>query len=298
MNALPPRLNRKEAKVHIDGKTRLIGILGDPVAHSLSPRMQNAAFQAAGLNFCYVPLRVKQKQLPAAVEGLRAMQFRGANVTIPHKVPAAELLDCLDRSAARTGAVNTIVNDAGKLTGYNTDGAGFIAALAEAVSVEFPSATAVILGAGGAARSVAVALAEKGVPRIAIINRTLAKARGLKALLKLEFPDIEAVAVGLKEKCDDLIISSKLLVNATSLGMDGDLKRLPVAVDKLTEGHIVCDLVYGGPGDTALLAAAREKGATLMGGLGMLLHQGAASFKLWTSAQPPIEVMRKALESQ
>lgn len=279
----------------IDGKTRLVGILGDPVAHSLSPGMQNAALASLGLNICYVPLPVEPEQLPEAVAGLRAMQFRGANVTIPHKIAVANLLDSLDVSAVRTGAVNTIVNNDGTLTGHNTDGIGFIRALAEVAEVDFSEAPALILGAGGAARAVAVALAENGCPRITIINRTPDRANQLKTLLVSEFPAAEVTVRAWEDDLGEPLAQNRLVVNATSLGMKSNLKQAWAGVDKLTASHVVCDLVYSTK-QTSLLTAAKEKGATLMGGTGMLLHQGAASFKLWTAREAPLDVMRKALE--
>ncbi len=281
--------------MEINGETRLIGILGDPVSHSLSPRMQNAAFDAMGLNITYVPLPVAPAQLEAAVAGLRAMRFIGANVTIPHKVPVSGLLDRLDVSARRAAAVNTIVNDDGVLTGHNTDGTGFIRALAETAVVDFRQAATVIFGAGGAARSVAMALAEAGVSHIALVNRTLARADELKALIEAEFPAVTVVAA-FPDAAARLLSASKIVINATSLGMDGDLKSVPFDVDRLSEGHIVCDLVYTRSTATPLSVAAEKKGATFMGGLQMLLMQGAASIQIWTGKEPPIDVMRKALE--
>lgn len=282
--------------MEINGETRLIGILGDPVSHSLSPGMQNAAFDAMGLNITYVPLPVAAAQLEAAVAGLRAMRFIGANVTIPHKVPVSGLLDRLDVSARRAAAVNTIVNDDGVLTGHNTDGAGFIRALTETAVVDFRQAATVIFGAGGAARSVAMALAGAGVPEIALVNRTLARADELKALIEAEFPAVTVVASVPDAAAARLLSASKIVINATSLGMDGDLKSVPFDVDKLSEGHIVCDLVYTRSTATPLSVAAKKKGATFMGGLQMLLMQGAASIQIWTGKEPPIDVMRKALE--
>ena len=281
--------------MEINGETRLIGILGDPVSHSLSPRMQNAAFDAMGLNITYVPLPVAPAQLEAAVAGLRAMRFIGANVTIPHKVPVSGLLDRLDVSARRAAAVNTIVNDDGVLTGHNTDGTGFIRALAETAVVDFRQAATVIFGAGGAARSVAMALAEAGVSHITLVNRTLARADELKALIEAEFPAVTVVAA-FPDAAARLLSASKIVINATSLGMDGDLKSVPFDVDRLSEGHIVCDLVYTRSTATPLSVAAEKKGATFMGGLQMLLMQGAASIQIWTGKEPPIDVMRKALE--
>ena len=280
----------------INGETGLIGILGDPVAHSLSPAMHNAAYQAMGLNIAYVPLPAAPAQLQAAVAGLRAMRFLGANVTIPHKVAVAALLDRLDISAARVGAVNTIASRDGVLTGHNTDGTGFIRALNATATVDLSSSAAVIFGAGGAARSVAMALAEAGVPRLAVVNRSLDKAEELKGLLSVGFPDVSVSVATPEEGGARLVSTSQIVINATSVGMDGDLKSVPPGVDRLSEGHVVCDLVYTRSKATPLAVAAQKKGATFMGGLEMLLMQGAASIQIWTGREPPIDVMRKALE--
>lgn len=282
----------------ITGNTRLVGILGDPIAHTLSPLMQNAAFRAMGLDICYVPLHVKAGDLPAAVEGLRAMSFVGANVTIPHKVAAADLMDNLAESAAVTGAVNTIVSAEGVLTGHNTDGPGFIKSLEEIADLDYGASPVLMAGAGGAARSVAVALASKGVPRLTIVNRTRSTAENLKSLLEDKFPSLQVFLMGPDEDQSGVLAASKLVINATPLGMEGALKRPPLVVDKLSKEHVVCDLVYTKSQETPLLVAAKEKGATILGGLGMLIHQGAAAIHLWTGVQPPIEIMKRAIESQ
>ena len=274
----------------------MLGILGDPVSHSLSPLMHNHACEAMGLDLCYVPLHVKADQLAAAIAGLRAMQFLGANVTIPHKVMAVALMDRLADSAIKVGAVNTIVNDGGLLVGHNTDGAGFIRSLEETISIDYAAATVVLLGAGGAARSVAFALAEKRVSQIVIINRTQERAEELKRLLERDFSSLSIVVKGIDDEYGDLISTGKLVINATSLGLKADLKSAPVWVDRLTKDHVVCDIVYRAQEKNPLLVAARDKGATTLGGLGMLLHQGAIAFHLWTGIEPPIDVMRTSIE--
>jgi shikimate dehydrogenase len=282
--------------LNITGKTKLIGILGHPVSHSLSPRMQNAAFDALGLDICYVPLEVMPEDLENAVRGLTAMRFIGANVTIPHKVPVAGLVDRLEGAAAITGAVNTIVNEQGSLVGHNTDGSGFIRSLAEIVSIDFTAEAALLVGSGGAARSIAVALAEKGIGRLAIINRSRDNAEELKDLLASNFPAMSITIRTPEDENEDLISSSKIVINATSVGLEGDLKMPPLQVDRLTNDHVVCDIVYTQSQETPFLVAARGKGATTLGGLGMLLHQGAAAIHLWTGIEPPIDVMRGAIE--
>lgn len=280
----------------IDGSTTLLGILGDPVSHSLSPRMQNAALTEMKLNMCYVPLHVTPADLPAAVAGLKAMQFRGANVTIPHKVAVAALMDSLDETAVRTGAVNTIVNNGGELVGHNTDGVGFIRSLEEKVTLDYSDTPVLIAGAGGAARSVAVALAGKGVPAITILNRTRSRAEELTAILVRDFPGLKVEIATPEDDTGGIINSSKLVINATPLGMEGQLKSLPFRVDRISKEHVVCDIVYTRTQETPLLVAAQQKGAITLGGVGMLLHQGAVAIHLWTGIEPPIVSMRLSIE--
>ena len=280
----------------ITGGTKLIGIVGFPVSHTLSPRMHNSAFNALGLDISYVPLEVKPEDLPDAIHGLKAMGFLGANVTVPHKVRAAELMDRLEGDAVITGAINTIVLQDGRLIGHNTDGIGFIKSLEEVMKNDLNNASALLIGAGGAARSIAVSLAEKNIKQLSIINRSRQRAEELGDLLKRNFPALPLEVRTLDEANEDLVISSKIVINATSIGLEGDLKMPPLAVDKLTKDHVVCDIVYTQSQETPLLSAARGKGANTMGGLGMLLHQGAAAIHLWTGVDPPIDVMREAIE--
>lgn len=282
--------------MEIDGHTKLVGIVGDPVSHSLSPRMQNAAFAAMGLNICYVPLHVRPDDLPDAIQGLKAMNFLGANVTIPHKIAAAKLVDDIAGPAAIIETINTIVNRDGRLEGHSTDGIGFIRSLEEHAEMNYRNLPVLIAGAGGAARAVGVALAAKGVPRISIINRTRKMADEFEALLTKNFSHIQVTVMTPDEEYGKIVASSRLIINATPLGMEG-LKRVSLDVDKLSKQHVVCDIVYSRSQTTPLLVAAKEKGASVLGGLGMLLHQGAEAIHLWTGLEPPIEIMRQAIES-
>lgn len=282
----------------VDGTTRLAGIIGHPVTHSLSPVMHNAAYEAMGLDLCYVPLPVRPEDLQAAVIGLKAMGFLGVNVTIPHKVAVVPYLDQLADSAADVGAVNTIVSKDGRLVGHNTDGAGFIRALEEAVKVDYANTAVLLIGAGGAARSVALALAVAGVPRLAIINRGLARAEELREILLEKHPSLQTELRLLADEHGDLVASCGVIINATPIGMSGHLKSELVAVDSLSETHVVCDLVYSKSQATPLLLAAREKGAKTVGGEGMLIHQGAEAIRLWTGFDPPLGIMKDAIESQ
>ena len=290
----------------VSGSTRVIGLLGDPVAHSRSPRIHNAAFAACGLDFVYVPFAVAAAELPAAVAGLRALGLRGANVTVPHKVAAAGLLDELDETAAALGAVNTIVVDRDRLRGFNTDVAGFARALGEVwgeseseraaraarrrapeaaalqtpprdATASAPARRALLLGAGGAGRAVALALADLGLITT-VVNRSLENAERLVAT-------IVAALVGAHD----------LVVNATSLGLPGTGKVPAALADNVLRGQVVVDLVYG-EGPTDFLAAARARGAGTVDGLSMLVFQAAAAFELWTGVPAPVQVMRDAAE--
>lgn len=282
--------------MRISGNTKLIGILGHPVSHTLSPLMNNAAFEAMGLDICYVPLDVAPEGLQEAVTGVKVMGFLGANVTIPHKIEAARMVDKLEGIAAITGAVNTIVNDSGLLIGHNTDGDGFIRALAETVDIDFPAAQPLLIGAGGAARSIALALAGKNIKRLTIVNRSRLRSEDLKALIADSFPGLSVETVTFEDELAGVVSACNIVINATSIGLEGNLKMPQVPVDRLTKDHVVCDIVYTQTQETPFLTAARGKGATTLGGLGMLLHQGAAAIQLWTGVEPPIDVMRGALE--
>jgi shikimate dehydrogenase len=278
----------------ITGKTKLIGILGHPVGHTLSPAMQNAAFRAENLNYCYLPFDVPAGELGRALAGLRVLGCAGLNVTVPHKRAIIPHLDGLTREARLIGAVNTVSVKGRRLIGHNTDGRGFIRAF-EAESGESPARkTVLLMGAGGAARAVAIQLLLEGVRRIVIANRTHQKGARLARELSRLFPARRVEAAPLRSPdLQETLRESQLLINATSSG----LKRSdpsPVPRKFLFPGLIVVDLIYNPP-LTALLKAARSAGATPYNGVGMLLHQGALSFEIWTGRKPDLEVMKRAL---
>ncbi len=277
----------------ISGKTRVLGVIGHPVEHSSSPAMHNAALQALGLDWVYVAFAVRPAELRAALAGMRALQIRGLNVTVPHKVAVMECLDELSPEAREIGAVNTIHNRDGRLIGHNTDAFGAMESLRQEGGLEQFPPQAALLGAGGAARAVLYGLLQRPeVERITLLNRTPEK--GEKLATELD-PGGKRVRVGkLDPQSKDQVRDAGLLINATSVGMHPRQGESPLADPScLRPGMVVLDLVYN-PLQTLLLRQAQEAGARPVDGLGMLARQGARAFEIWTGMEPPVEVMRKA----
>lgn len=270
----------------ITAQTRLVGVIGFPIAHTLSPVMHNAAFAALKLDWVYLPLVVPPEQLRAALQGLVALGFAGANLTIPHKTSALAHLDDLSPEAKSLGAVNTVVVAAGRLIGYNTDATGFLAALDEAGCRPHH---ALVLGAGGAAHAVVYALRQRGVS-VTIGNRRPKPAAWLAEKMGAAFlPTWDAFTLS------TALTGVDLLVNATPVGQWPVVNESPLPAGVQLPSHLtVFDLVYNPP-HTRLLQQARQAGAKTISGLGMLVHQGAAAFSLWTGYPPPTEVMRRAV---
>lgn len=279
-----------------------LGVFGHPVAHSLSPQMQNAALEHLGLGMRYGGFDIAPDELERALRLLPQLGFVGANITIPHKIAAAQLVDELDDFARKVGAINTIRVDGEKLLGSNTDGAGFARAIRSEFSVDLRDLRVLLLGAGGGAgRSIAMQCAMEGSERLVLVNRTHDKAQQLAAELKDYFADVRVAgpvprleAVPWDEHALRLqIANSDLLVNASSLGMRR-ADPSPIPASALAPHLMVYDTVYAS-GRTALLVAAEEAGARGANGLSMLLHQGALAFESWFDRDAPIEVMRAAL---
>lgn len=280
--------------MEISGRTKVCALIGDPVEHSLSPAMHNAAFKHLDLDYVYLAFKVRREELRDAVNGVKALKIHGLNVTKPLKVEITTLLDRLDESALNIGAVNTVLRTGDKLIGYNTDCIGALEALREA-GVNLEGMKAVILGAGGAARAVAFAVAPK-VKELVILNRTVTKAESLSRDLKRRLGvDVRFGGLSEVEKEEELK-DADLLINATSVGMKPNENLSPVSPNLLKPDLTVFDLVYN-PIETKLLKDAKKVGAKVVDGLSMLLFQGAAAFSIWTDRDPPLKVMREALKS-
>lgn len=267
----------------INASTQLTGIIGYPVRHSLSPDMHNAAFEYLGLNYCYVAMEVKPENVEYAIKGLKALGFVGVNVTVPHKQTIIPYIDVMDEEAEFIGAINTIKNEEGRLIGYNTDGKGFIESLKEE-DIDPSGMEVLILGAGGAARAVSYYLVRK-VSRMYVYNRT--EERGMELVMRLKKMNPEVIFTKNLNYCR----VCDMVINATSVGLR-DSDPLPIEADYLKQGQIVYDLIYR---ETPLLREARQRGCRVIDGTGMLLHQGAEAFRIWTGVEPPIEVMREVL---
>ncbi len=275
----------------VSGKTKVFGVIGDPIEHSLSPVMQNAAFAVSELDCVFLAFNVKSAELEKAMDGMRALGIQGFNVTMPHKTAILSFLDEVDPTAKSLNAVNTVKNENGKLFGFNTDGAGALAALREN-GVDPKGKRVMLLGAGGAARAIAFALAEQA-DELSILNRTLQPAVELTNLVHQKFNSkVFAYALSpLTIRAN--VADADLLINATSVGMKPNASKTLVAPKWLKPDLAVMDIVYD-PLETKLAKNAKAAGAKMVSGVEMLIYQGAASFEIWTGRKAPVEVMRKA----
>jgi len=282
---------RAQTTTIVTGKTKTVGVIGWPIGHTLSPRIHNAAFAAAGLDYIYLPLPVRPADLAVAVAGLAAAGFVGLNVTVPHKIAIIPLLDRLDPGAERVGAVNTVVFAGGRSTGYNTDLPGFVNSLA-AENVAIGGRRAVLLGAGGAARAVVWALLDAGAAAIAVGARDGAKAAAFAA----SFPAGAVIGLDwLSPAFAAALAAGDLIINCTPLGMvprSGETPPLDWTL--LAPRAVICDLIYAPP-LTRFLAEAGRRGHKTVGGAGMLVEQGAEAFTLWTGRAASRAVMYAAL---
>jgi shikimate dehydrogenase len=279
----------------INAATRLCAVFGSPIAHSASPAMHNAAFAALGLNWRYLAFEVNPKNLRAAIEGAKTMNFIGLNLTVPHKLCALEMMDGLDASAKVWGAVNTIKfvqspkSKVQRAIGFNTDADAIAQSLREDLKIKLSGAKILLLGAGGAGKTAALKLAAEKVAELFLVNRTRSKAEKIAREIKKQFPAAK-VSVGFPKTSVDLIL------NATSLGLKpNDNSPLDEKQFSLKQTRAVYDMIYR-PAETKLLATAKKSGCKTANGLGMLLHQGAKAFEIWTGKPAPLEVMRRALE--
>jgi shikimate dehydrogenase len=277
------------------GSTRLAGVIGSPVRHSLSPLLHNTAFETLGLDWVYVALEVAPGSAAEALSAMRTLGIDGFSVTMPHKEAVAEACDELTADAGALRAVNCVVNSDGRLIGHNTDGDGFTDALDAELGLDPAGLRCVVLGAGGAARSIGLALARRGAAQVAIINRTAARAEEAVAL----FPEVGVVVA--PGEAAAFISDCDLIVNATSIGMGSSAETagagdIPFDTALITADHTVVDIVYR-PLVTPLLAAAQARGARTANGVSMLTHQAAIAFTLWTGVAAPISAMTAAVSS-
>lgn len=272
------------------------GILGFPIGHSLSPKMHTAAFQAAGFpNYNYIPIPVQTGRLLLAVDGLKGLGFRGANVTIPHKTTIMKFVDAVDSDAMIIGAVNTLVNDGGMITGYNTDVTGFLKSLTEAQFMP-EDCNAVILGAGGAARAVLWGLCKRRAGYITFGVRNPKKAQALVDDFCV-YGSIEVMDWN-SDEFKETLQAADILINTTPLGMYPNIDAMPpVDLKLLPEGALVYDIVYN-PAKTKLLQEAEKLGYPTLNGLNMLLLQGEEAFRLFTDELPDLNVMKKVVETE
>lgn len=274
--------------------TTLAGVIGSPVRHSLSPTLFDAAFRATGLDWTYLAFEVAPGEAPAALAAMRTLGIAGLNVTMPHKDAVAAAVDVLDDAATRLGAVNCVERlDDGRLLGRNTDGPGFVRALEREGGIDPAGRRVALLGAGGAARAIAVALVGAGVADLMVVNRSRPSAERCAEVAGAVAPGV--VRIG--SEVD--VAAADLVVNATSVGMGGtpSAGELPVPAGRLHAGQVVVDVVYH-PRDTPLLRAAAASGAATLDGVGMLLHQAAIAFERWTGVAAPVAAMRDAVAAR
>ena len=282
--------------MNISVNTKLYAVIGDPIAQSLSPQLHNGIFAANDMDAVYFPIAVKSRDLEKLVQGFRLMNFGGFNITKPHKIEIIKYLDGLDPLAEKIGAVNTVVCRDGKMIGYNTDGFGFIKSIEKKLGQQSKEElTVLILGCGGAVKSVAMALADGGIKKVIIANRTFEKALELVTQINENWPG-KAQAISMEEsELKKAIAEVTVIVNGTSLGMADAPEKTPISKRLLKKELLVYDMIYSPP-MTQLLKDAKAVGAQTENGLEMLLYQGLLAFELWTGIFPDPELGKKLLE--
>jgi shikimate dehydrogenase len=281
--------------VTISGKTRVCAVIGDPIEHSLSPVIQNAAFNALNINCIYTAFRVTPAGVANALAGIRALGILGFNVTMPHKEAVIAHLDWIDETAKFLNSVNTIYHRDGKLLGYSTDGTGALRALEEN-GAKPQGKRVVIIGAGGAARAIAHSLIQE-TDELVVLNRTVSEAKKLSETLKHKFNKKVSAGSLSPEVIKEKINESDILLNTTSVGMRPNINQSLVAPNNLKSDLTVMDIVYN-PYETQLIKDAKAAGANVVSGVEMLIYQGAATFEIWTGQQAPVQVMRRAVLEQ
>lgn len=269
-------------------------VIGDPIKHSMSPIIHNDALQSNGICARYHAFQVKQNQLQEAVEGMRALNIKGFNVTVPHKVDIIPMLDDIDESAQLVGAVNTVVNRNGKLIGYNTDGIGFYRSIKPYFTKRHEETQVLIIGAGGASRAIFNTLAKEGFGHIDLVNRTKKRATQLKELCPFQ---IQGDVYSLDEM-KNVTKTYDLIVQTTSIGMSPYMNQNPMELaGYISEQSVVTDIIYN-PINTAFLQEAKRLGAKTINGVGMFVYQAALSFELWTGIKPEINRMKQIVYEQ
>ncbi|HHV96215.1 MAG TPA: shikimate dehydrogenase [Clostridiaceae bacterium] len=284
---------------YVTGKTKLLGVIGNPISHSISPELHNTLSNYMGIDAVYVPFKVEREKLGDAVRGLKALNFKGFNITIPHKSNVIEYLDELSREASFIGAVNTVKIIENKLYGYNTDVDGFVNSFKEEAGTGFTNKKVAIIGAGGAARAIAIGVANEGAQKIFIINRTLSKAIQIRDIIisnimpYKECPEnIESFQLN-DSACTEVLKLADIIINTTSIGMHPDIDCMPVPEHvEFNSNQIVYDAIYN-PSKTKFLQQAENKGCKIINGLGMLIYQGIKAYEIWMDITVPKEIARE-----
>ncbi|MBD8069226.1 shikimate dehydrogenase [Bacillus sp. PS06] len=272
---------------------KIYGVIGDPIAHSMSPDMHNDLFQFYNLHARYHAFHVKQEHLRDAIKGFKAIGLSGFNVTIPHKVAILEMLDEVEEVAANIGAVNTVVNENGKLVGYNTDGQGYITSLMTKIKKELKECQVLIIGAGGAARGIYISLAAAGVKTIDIVNRTAENADKIIASCRYKTSSSYYEISG--NEYD--LTKYDIIINTTSIGMHPNIDQTPIPIEQDLSGTVVSDIIYN-PLETSFLKDAQRNGAIIDNGIGMFVYQGALAFEKWTGIFPDPARMERVVRTR
>jgi len=281
----------------INTETQLLGLLGNPLEHSFSPEMHNKAYEKTNLNYLYLPLEIEEDNIEDVLKGIKHMKFIGFNVTIPYKLKIMKFLDEIDPLAKKIGSVNTVKISQGKLIGFNTDGKGFVKSLVNYSKINVSSSKFLLLGAGGASRSIAMTLADRGAKKIFISNRTIEKAEELsnetndKVRSCCSYVDNNDMV-----KMKEITKKVDVIINTTSVGMYPNTEECPLDKNFLLKKHLVIDIVYN-PIKTRLLLEGEKKGCSIQNGLGMLVNQGAEAFEIWTGEKAPIEEMKEIINN-